>query len=134
MSIEVMVINDDAIVIKGLRSANESRNVACEYNSQKRAEAETWFKERDFFNKALEEIISDINRKSEYGYTEATASGWGTRSSVLRGWWDKYDIEVINEIFKSMIYPILRQQGYTINHSYGSFATKEKYIDVKITW
>ena len=134
MSIEVMVINDDAIIIKGLRPANESRNIACEYNSQKRAEAETWFKERDFFNKALEEIISDINRNSAYGRTEATASGWGTRGTVLRGWWDKYDIEVINEIFKNMIYPILRQQGYTINHSYGSFATKEKYLDVKISW
>ena len=82
-----------------------------------------------------EEIIQNINWASQDGHRETTVTGYGNGSSVLRGWWNQYDIEVMDKIFRNMIYPILMKQGYTVyKHEYHYFATKERHIDFKISW
>ena len=134
MAIEVIVIDENAVVIKGLRPASECVAIAEGYNSRMRMEAKERVEKRDFFNRAMEEIIQNINWSSNSGRREATATGYGFGSSVLRGWWNEYDIEAMNNIFQTMIYPILKKQGYSIKHEYHYFATKERHIDVKISW
>jgi hypothetical protein len=134
MAIEVIVIDENAVVIKGLRPASESAAIAESYNSRMRMEAEERAKKRDFFNRAMEEIIQNIHWASQRGDRETTATGYGCGHSVLRGWWNEYDIEAMNNIFRTMIYPVLREQGYSVKHEYCYFASKERHIDVTIKW
>ena len=133
MKIEILVIDENAIVIKGLRSAIESRSIANAVEEERRSRTMTALIEEKFMERAMERIIRSINWASEDGRREACASGYGDRSSPLRSY-DDYKYNLMEEIIKHQIFPILRKQGYICEVKRGYFATNEKYFDVKISW
>ena len=133
MKIEILVIDENAIVIKGLRSATESRAISNFVESERRNHIMTTLAEEKFMERTMERIISSINWASEDGRREACASGHGDRSSPLRSY-DDYKYNLMEEIIKYQIFPILRKQGYHCEVKRGYFATNEKYFDVKISW
>ena len=133
MKIEIFVIDENAIVIKGLRSAVESRSIANAVEEEHRSRIMTTLVEEKFMERAMEQIIRSINWASEDGKREAYASGYGDRSSPLRSY-DDYKYNLMEEIIKYQIFPILRKQGYLCEVKQGYFATNEKYFDVKISW
>lgn len=133
MKIEILVIDENAIVIKGLRSAVESRSIANAVEEERRSHTMTTLIEEKFMERAMERIIRSINWASEDGRREACASGYGDRSSPLRSY-DDYKCNLMEEIIKYQIFPILQKQGYLCEVKRGYFATNEKYFDVKISW
>ena len=133
MKIEILVIDENAIVIKGLRSAVESRSIANAVEEERRNLTMTTLVEEKFMERAMEQIIRSINWASEDGRREACTSGYGDRSSPLRSY-DDYKYNLMEEIIKYQIFPILRKRGYLCEVKRGYFATNEKYFDVKISW
>ena len=133
MEIEILVIDENAIVIKGLRSAVESRSIANAVEEERRSRIMTTLVEEKFMERAMERIIRSINWASEDGRREAFISGYGDRSSPLRSY-NNYKYNLMEEIIKYQIFPILRKQGYLCEVERGYFATNEKYFDVKISW
>ena len=133
MEIEILVIDENAIVIKGLRSAVESRSIANAVEEERRSRIMTTLVEEKFMERAMEQIIRNINWASEDGRREAFISGYGDRSSPLRSYND-YKYNIMEEIIKHQIFPILRKRGYLCEVKRGHFATNEKYFDVKISW
>ena len=133
MKIEILVIDENAIVIKGLRSAVESRSIANAVEEKRRSRTMTTLVEEKFMERAMERIIRSINWASEDGRRETYVSGYGDRSSPLRSY-DDYKYNLMEEIIKYQIFPILRKQGYLCEVKRGCFATNEKYFDVKISW
>lgn len=133
MSIEVIVIDENAVVVKGLRPARECALCANEYKAKRRAEAIQRVEKKDFFNQAMEEIVGNINFKSEYGYHFTTVTGWGNGSSVFRSF-NHDDLEIMEEIIKEKILPILKSQGFKCSCQRGSFSTSERYFSIYIEW
>ena len=133
MEIEILVIDENAIVVKGLRSAVESRSIANAVEEERRSRIMTTLIEEKFMERAMEQIIRSINWVSEDGRREAFISGYGDRSSPLRSYND-YKYNLMEEIIKYQIFPILRKRGYLCEVKRGYFATNEKYFDVKISW
>lgn len=133
MRIEILVIDENAIVIKGLRSAAESRSIADAVEEEHRSRMMTTLAEEKFMERTMEQIIGSINWASENGRREAYVSGYGDRNSSLRSY-DDYKYNLMEEIIKYQIFPILRKQGYLCEVKRGYFATNEKYFDVKISW
>ena len=133
MEIEILVIDENAIVIKGLRSAVESRSIANVVEEERRSRIMTTLVEEKFMERAMERIIGSINWASEDGRREVCVSGYGNRNSPLRSYND-YKYNLMEEIIKYQIFPILRKQGYLCEVKRGYFATNEKYFDVKISW
>ena len=133
MEIEILVIDENAIVIKGLRSAVESRSIANAVEEERRSCMMTTLTEEKFMERTMERIIGSINWASENGRREACVSGYGDRSSPLRSYND-YKYNIMEEIIKYQIFPILRKRGYLCEVKQGYFATNEKYFDVKISW
>ena len=133
MKIEILVIDENASVIKGLRSAAESRSIADAVEEEHRSRMMTTLVEEKFMERTMERIIGSINWASENGRREACVSGYGDRNSSLRSY-DDYKYNLMEEIIKYQIFPILRKQGYLCEVERGYFATNEKYFDVKISW
>ena len=133
MEIEILVIDENAIVIKGLRSAVESRSIANAVEEERKSCIMTTLVEEKFMERVMERIINSINWASEDGRREAFISGYGDRSSPLRSYND-YKYNLMEEIIKYQIFPILRKQGYICEVKRNYFATNEKYFDVKISW
>ena len=133
MKIEILVIDENAIIIKGLRSAVENRSIANAVEKERRNLTMTTLVEEKFMERAMEQIIRSINLASENGRREVCVSGYGDRSSPLRSYND-YKYNLMEEIIKYQIFPILRKQGYLCEVKRGYFATNEKYFDVKISW
>ena len=133
MEIEILVIDENAIVIKGLRSAVESRSIANAVEEERRNLTMTTLVKEKFMERAMEQIIRSINWASEDGRRETCTSGYGDRSSPLRSY-DDYKYNLMEEIIKYQIFPILRKRGYLCEVKRGYFATNEKYFDVKISW
>ena len=133
MKIEILVIDENAIVIKGLRSAAESRVISDSVEKERRNRIMATLTEEKFMERTMEQIIRSINWASEDGGRKACASGYGDRSSPLRSY-DNYKYNLMEEIIKHQIFPILRKRGYSCKVERGYFATSEKYFDVKISW
>lgn len=133
MKIEILVIDENAIVIKGLRSAAESRVISDSVEGERRNRTMATLTEERFMERTMERIIRSINWASEDGRREACASGYGDRSSPLRSY-DDYKYNLMEEIIKYQVFPILRKQGYSCEVKRGYFSTNEKYFDVKISW
>ena len=133
MKIEILVIDENAIVVKGLRSAVGSRSIANAVEEERRSRIMTTLIEEKFMERAMEQIIRSINWASGDGRREAFISGYGDRSSPLRSYND-YKYNLMEEIIKYQIFPILRKRGYLCEVKRGYFATNEKYFDVKISW
>ena len=133
MKIDILVIDDNAIVVKGLRSAAENRNIANAAEAERRSSMMATLVEEKFMENAMGEIIWRINRESERGSREVCVSGYGDRSSPFRSYND-YKYNLMEEIIKRQIFPILQKQGYRCEVKRGYFASNEKYFDVKIFW
>jgi hypothetical protein len=133
MKIEVLVIDDSAIVVKGLRSAAESRSIADAAEAKRRSSMMATLAEEKFMERAMKEIIGRISYESGEGRREACVSGYGDRGSPFRSY-DIYKYNLMEEIIQHQIFPILRQRGYRCEVKRGYFATNEKYFDVKISW
>ena len=133
MKIDILVIDDNAIVVKGLRSAMESRRIADTVEEERRSSMMATLVEEKFMERALENIIRRINYTSGEGRRETCVSGYGDRSSPFRSY-NTYKYNLMEEIIQHQIFPILREQGYRCTVERGYFATTEKYFDVKISW
>lgn len=133
MSIEVMVINDDAIVIKGLRTANESRSIAIDCKQRRDAEAMDRLAEKDFVSETINEMSKAIDWASHSGRCEATATGYGHRCSPLRSY-SLDDIEMMKQVLAKQIFPIFKSKGYSCSVKACQFASRELYLEVKINW
>lgn len=133
MKIEILVIDENAIVVKGLRSASESRMISESAEEEHRNRIMATLIEEKFMERAMKQIISNINWASENGRRESCSSGYGDRSSPLRCYYtDKCNL--MEEIIKCQIFPILRKQGYQCKIERHYFATNETYFNVKISW
>ena len=133
MAIEISVIDENAVVIKGLRPASECACMANDYTAQRRAEAIQRVEENNFFNRAMEEIIGSINWHASWGHHVAVVSGYGTRSSVFRSF-NYDDLDIMEEIIAEKILPLLKEQGYKCYYQKGSFSTSERYFSISIEW
>ena len=133
MKIEVLVIDENAIVVKGLRSAIESRNISNAVEEERRSCIMATLAEEKFVETAMAEIIYNINQSSEHGFRETSVSGHGCRASAFRAYGnDKCNL--MEEIIKYQILPILRERGYRCEVIRGHFASKEQYFTVKVFW
>lgn len=133
MAIEVIVIDENAVVIKGLRSASECACMANDYTAQRRAEAIQRMEENNFFNRAMEEVVGSINRHASWGHHGTVVSGYGTRSSAFRSF-NYNDLDIMEEIIAEKILPILKERGYKCDYRKGSFSTSERYFSINIEW
>lgn len=133
VSIEILVVEENAILIKGLRDASESRKIAADVEAEVKARAMEELSENNFFVRAMEEIINDINWNVKQGRTSSNSTGYGDRSSSLRSY-DPQLIEAMEVILKKNIAPILRAKGYCCTVSRHFFATTEQYFTVKVSW
>jgi hypothetical protein len=133
MKIEILVIDENAIVIKGLRSAAESRSIANAVDGERRASIMGSLRTQKFLESVIEDMTQCINRASEDGRREIIVTGYGDRSSPLRAYGeDRCDI--MEEIIKYQVFPIFTKQGYKCKVSRYSFASAEKYFEIKIVW
>lgn len=133
MAIEVIVIDENAVVIKGLRPACECACEANDYSARRRAEAIQRVEESNFFNRAMEEVIGSINSHASWGHHGTVVTGYGTRSSVFRSF-NYDDLDIMEEIIVKKILPILKEQGYRCDYKKGSFCTSERYFSIDIEW
>ena len=133
MKIEILVIDENAIVVKGLRSASESRMISESAEEERRNRIMATLIEEKFMERAMERIIRSINWASENGERKTCPSGYGDRSSPFRCY-DDDEFNLMEEIIKCQIFPILRKQGYVCEVRRGYFATNEKYFTITISW
>ena len=133
MKFEILVIDENAIVIKGLRSAAESRSIANAVDNERRADIMDSLRTNKFLESVIKDMTSSINRASEDGRRETTITGYGNRNSPLRAY-GKDRCDIMEEVVKHQIFPIFTQQGYKCKIACYSFASTEKYFDVKISW
>lgn len=140
MEIEIVIIDEDAIVIKGLPSAEKSRTIAAESRASiasakeeyKKRIIETLIKEK-FREKVLEDIIRHINWSSKAGKNEIYETGYGNTRSPLRCS-DSTTSEAMEEIIKEQIFPILKSRGYRCKVESCWFSSGGKYLNIKISW
>jgi hypothetical protein len=134
MKVEIQAIEGNAIIIKGLPSATESRFVSLHAEEIKREEILSKLTERRFIERTINEIVDDIQYASKYGLRKTTVSGFGRTRSMLR----EVNIEVakvMEEILNSTILPIFRAQGYNCTPARREyFASGEKYFWTEISW
>lgn len=133
MKIEILVIDDNAIVIKGLRSAAESRCIACQVDAEKRASAMAVLTDSKFVERSVECIANGIRWASEDGRRDTVVSGYGDRSSPLRVY-DTYRCDIMEEVLNSQVLPIFKAKGYKCKVTREYFASNEKYFKVQISW
>ena len=133
MKIEILVIDENAIVVKGLRSAMESRMISKSAEEEHRNRIMATLAEEGFTESAMAEIIGSINKASENGKREALITGYGDRHSPFRRYYDD-EYNLMEEIIQYQIFPILRKQGYQCQIKRGYFATNEKYFSITISW
>ena len=133
MSIEIIVIDENAIVVKGLRTANESRSIAIDCKQRRDAEAMDRLAEKDFVSEAINEMSKAIDWASHSGRCETVATGYGCRCSPLRSY-NLDDIEMMKEVLVKQIFPIFKSKGYSCSVKAHQFASRELYLDVKINW
>lgn len=138
MEISIQVIEDNAIVIKGLRSAAENRAIAGTYTARKRKSIYNELKESGCLDKMYAEIIQKINEAADdYGLTQVTFSGWGDTSSSLRGNWSAEKCNVIRDTIDKEFLTVLEKQGYTCGMTCDTFVGNSKdnyYLTFKINW
>jgi hypothetical protein len=134
MKVEIKIVEGNAIIIKGLPNATESRFVSLHAEEIKREKILSKLAERKFIERTINEIANDIQSASEWGLRKTTVSGFGRSRSMLR----EGDIEVVKvmeEMLNSNILPIFRAQGYNctpVHLEY--FASGEKYFWTEISW
>ena len=133
MKIEVLVIDTNAILVKGLRTAAESRQIADSVESTARAEIMKDLTEEQFVAHTFEYITHRINRECEAGKRTVCVTGYGDRSSPLRSYGD-FRCDVMEEVLKTQVLPVLRQRGYYCTVSRHPFASTEKYFEINISW
>ena len=133
MAIEILIIDDNAIVIKGLRSAAESRRISNAVDTERRVSIMASLEACHFLEKTIDTITRGINLASDDGRREVTVTGYGNGSSPLRAYGDDR-CDIMEEILKEKILPIFKQRGYTCKVARYSFASKEKYFEIKISW
>ena len=77
MKIEIQTVGGNAIIIKGLPNATESRFVALHAEEMKREKIMSILTKRRFIERTINEIAEDIQFASEDGRRKTTVSGWG---------------------------------------------------------
>lgn len=128
MEINIQVIEDNAIVIKGLRSAAESRKIS----DNRKAALKDRLHEEHFIEKVLDCITFAIDYEANAGRRAAAVTGYGNACSPLRGS-DYRTLDVMEEILKTEIVPILEKQGYGCSIARHVFS-KGEYFDIIIKW
>ena len=128
MEISIQVIEDNAIVIKGLRSATESRKIS----DNRKAALKNHLNEEHFTEKVLNTIAFLIDYEANAGRRSVCVTGYGNPSSPLRNS-DYRMLDVMEEVLETEILPILEKQGYTCSVSRHPFR-KGEYFDIHIKW
>lgn len=134
MKVEIQAVEGNAIIIKGLPNAAESRFVSLHAKEIRREKIMSGLAERKFVERTINEIATDIRSASEWGRRETTVTGYGRTYSMLREK-DPEIAKAVEEILNSTILPIFRAQGYNctpVHREY--FASGEKYFWTKISW
>ena len=133
MSVEILVVNDDAIVVKGLRSASESRSIAVDCKARQKAEIREKLTKEHFVAEAINAMSRSIDWASQSGECITYVSGYGDRNSPFRAY-SHSTIEMMEKILYNEIIPIFRHRGYKCSVSQHHFASSEEYIKITITW
>ena len=121
------------LLLRVLRSATESRIISEIAREEYRNRLMKELIEEKFMERTMEGIIERINWNSEHGERKGFMSGCGDRSSPLRCRNDdKYDL--MEEIIKYQIIPILKEQGYYCKVERHHFASNEKYFTITFSW
>ena len=137
--VEVIKVDAEVMIIKGLMSAEESRKKA-EFAI---AERERAFKEakevalkklmeKDFVKKVLERTISSINSAVARVERQICESGWGNTAHPLRCW-EETEKNAIMELITKQIIPILESQGYKCKADW-SYFTQGIYFSIDVFW
>ena len=137
--VEVIKVDAEVMIIKGLMNAEESRKKA----DLAMAEKERAFKEakelalkelmeKNFVKEVLERTISHINRAVERGDRQICESGWGNTSHPLRCWGET-ERAAIMELITKQIIPILESQGYRCKADWHCF-TQGIYFSIDVFW
>ena len=137
--VEIIEVNAEVMIIKGLVSAEESRKrtaIAIEERDrafqEEKEKALKRLKEKDFTRKVLADAINHINWAVERGERQACETGYGNTSSLLRCW-GEVDRVAIMELITIQILPILESKGYKCNVDWHHF-TQGIYFTINIFW
>ena len=128
MEISIQVIEDNAIVIKGLRSATESRKIS----DNRKAILKDRLNEEHFTEKVLNCVAFLIDYEANAGRHSVCVTGYGNPSSPLRGS-DYRMLDIMEEVLDTEILPILEMQGYICSVTRHPFS-KGEYFDIIIKW
>lgn len=137
--VEIIEVNAEVMIIKGLVSAEESRKrtaLAIEERDrafqEEKENALKRLKEKDFTRKVLEHAINHINWAVKQGERQACETGYGNTSSLLRCW-GEVDRVAIMELITKQILPILESKGYKCKVEWHHF-TQGIYFTIDIFW
>lgn len=137
--VEIIEVNAEVMIIKGLVSAEESRKrtaIAIEERDrafqEEKENALKRLKEKDFTKKVLADTINHINWAAERGERRACETGYGNTSSLLRCW-GEVDRVAIMELITKQILPILESKGYKCKVEWHHF-TQGIYFTIDIFW
>ena len=130
---DIVLMDNGVVMISGLSSAHDAFTTASIENKRMYDKNSATLRENHFFERSMERIISSINWASSKGAFDVYVSGKGEGASPFRSW-DASLMDMMEDVIKGKIFPILKAKGYKCRLMRENFATKEQYFTLAISW